>query len=68
MRSLLTHLDSQHPLRSAVTKLLDRLISERDWAAQEVLHMLLDLPLQQGSREVIHVDCCRNKQQDSILS
>jgi hypothetical protein len=29
-----------------VNKLLNHLIGERDWAAQEVFHMLLHLPLQ----------------------
>jgi hypothetical protein len=46
MQTLLANLSSGHPLQSAVNKLLNRLDGERDWAAQEVFHMLLHLPLQ----------------------
>jgi hypothetical protein len=36
---------------------MNRLIGERDWPAQEVYHLLLDFPLQDGTRVVINVDC-----------
>ena len=40
-----------------MSKLLNKLISERDWSAQEVSHILLSLPLQDSSRQVVTVDC-----------
>jgi hypothetical protein len=44
------------PFQSMVTKLMNKLISERDYAAQEVCHLLLSLPLKQSSWTPIHVD------------
>lgn len=35
---------------------MNKLVAERDWSAQEVCHMLLNLKLQQGSHQVISVD------------
>ncbi|EED13561.1 hypothetical protein TSTA_098180 [Talaromyces stipitatus ATCC 10500] len=37
--------------------MMNHLIGERDWSAQEVLHFLLDLPLQASSRVTITMDC-----------
>jgi helitron helicase-like protein/uncharacterized protein DUF6570/PIF1-like helicase len=67
MESLLTRVNPDHPLRSAVNKLLNRLIGERDWAAQEVFHMLLKLPLQQSSRQVVRVNCYPDSQQGAAF-
>jgi hypothetical protein len=36
---------------------VNRLIGERDWAAQEVSHLLFGIPLYTGSRQVITFDC-----------
>jgi ATP-dependent DNA helicase PIF1 len=44
------------PFQSMVTKLMNKLIGERDYAAQEVCHLLLSLPLKQSSRTPIYVD------------
>jgi hypothetical protein len=40
-----------------VSKLLNKLIGKRDWSAQEVSHILLGLPLQDSSHQVVTVDC-----------
>ena len=56
MKNLLPTLNNRHPLLSVVTKMMNRLIGERDWSAQEVCH-LLDLPLQGSSRVTLSVDC-----------
>jgi hypothetical protein len=37
------------PFQSMVTKLMNKLIGKRDYAAQEVCHLLLSLPLKQSS-------------------
>lgn len=36
---------------------MNRLIGERDWAAQEVSHIIFGIPLHSSSRQVIHFDC-----------
>lgn len=63
MRQLLPRVNSRNPLLSAVTKLMNRLIGERDWSAQEVCHLLLNLSLEQGSRSVVPVDLRPEDQQ-----
>jgi len=42
---------------SFVSKIMNRLIGERDYSVQEVCHLLLGLPLQEDSRVVRSVDC-----------
>jgi hypothetical protein len=44
------------PYQSMVTKLMNKLIEERGYSAQEVMHLLLNLELSQGSRAFISVD------------
>ncbi|EED14664.1 conserved hypothetical protein [Talaromyces stipitatus ATCC 10500] len=57
MKSFLPRLNEKNPFLSAVSKMMNHLIGERDWSAQEVLHLLLDLPLQASSRITITMDC-----------
>ena len=64
MKRLLPSINTNRPVLSAVTKLMNQLIAERDWSAQEVCHILLDLPLQHGSRQVLNVDVRPEDQQD----
>jgi hypothetical protein len=54
------------PYQSMVTKLMNKLIGERDYSAQEVMHLLLNLELSQGSRAFISVDL-RHPDQHSHL-
>lgn len=42
---------------SYATKIVNRLIGERDWSAQEVSHLLFEIPLFSSSRQVITFDC-----------
>ncbi|KAJ5171639.1 hypothetical protein N7492_004232 [Penicillium capsulatum] len=56
MQTAIQGANRNRPLQSAVHKLLNRLIGNRDCSAQEVLHFLLGLPLQMASRDVIPVD------------
>jgi Helitron helicase-like domain at N-terminus/Domain of unknown function (DUF6570)/PIF1-like helicase/DNA helicase Pif1, 2B domain len=44
-------------LLSFVAKVMNKLVAERDYSAQEVCHILLGLPLQEHSRVVRLVDC-----------
>ncbi|EKG09312.1 hypothetical protein MPH_13668 [Macrophomina phaseolina MS6] len=57
LAKVLPQVSTQYPLLSLVSKVMNRLLGERDWSAQEVSHLLLNLPLQQGSRNVLNVDC-----------
>lgn len=45
------------PQLSFATKIVNRLIGERDWSAQEVSHLLFGIPLFSSSRQVITFDC-----------
>src|SRR3981081_2558722 len=37
--------------------MLNKLIGERDWSAQEISHVLLQLPVQRSSRMLVSLDC-----------
>ncbi|KAL9120832.1 MAG: hypothetical protein Q9187_002611 [Circinaria calcarea] len=43
---------------------MNSLISERDWSAQEICHLALSLPLQDGSRTVLAFDARLPNKQD----
>jgi hypothetical protein len=45
---------------------MNKLVGERDWSSQEVMHILLNIPLQQGSRDVITLDCRPNQDSQAI--
>jgi ATP-dependent DNA helicase PIF1 len=53
---IIPFVNEQRPLQSFVTKLMNKLIGDRDYSAQEVCHELLDLPLKKCSRESVNVD------------
>ncbi len=42
---ILLYTNERAPLLSFVSKMLNKLIGERDWSAQEVSHILLQLPV-----------------------
>ena len=54
---VLPHVNHYSPLMSFASRMLNKLIAERDWSAQEVSHILLDLPLQEASRVLTYLDC-----------
>jgi hypothetical protein len=56
-KSILPHISSHNPMVSFVSKLMNKLMGERDYSAQEICHVLLGLPLQEDSRVVQSVDC-----------
>jgi ATP-dependent DNA helicase PIF1 len=53
---ILRVVNPDRPFQSLVTKMMNQLIGERDWSAQEVCHYLLNLPLVNSSRDVVSVD------------
>ena len=54
---VLPYMNDRAPLLSFVSKILNKLIGERDWSAQEVSHILLQLPVQKSSRMLVGLDC-----------
>ena len=57
VKEVLPHLNCAKPLLSLVSKTMNKLIGECDWSAQEVCHLLLNIPPQSGSCTVITLDC-----------
>lgn len=56
IKQVLPNVNSRSPMISMATKIINNLIGERDWSAQEICHMLLGLDLTEGSRTVIDVN------------
>ena len=54
---ILPHTAHLQPLLSFSSRLMNKLIAERDYSAQEISHLLLNIPLQEGTRTVVTVDC-----------
>ena len=64
---ILPHVNNQAPLLSFVSRMLNKVIAERDWSAQEVSHILLQLPVQSSSRAVVSLDCRPEDQQANLI-
>ena len=47
--------------------MLNKLIGERDWSAQEVSHILLQLPVQKSSRMLVNLDCRPEEVQRDLI-
>src|SRR5258706_6468557 len=47
--------------------MLNKLIGERDWSAQEVSHILLQLPVQKSSRMLVSLDCRPEEAQRDLI-
>ncbi|KAM4061282.1 PIF1-like helicase [Hirsutella rhossiliensis] len=59
---VLPHTAHHQPLLSFSSRLMNKLIAERDYSAQEISHLLLNIPLQEGTRMVVYVDCRPSEQ------
>jgi ATP-dependent DNA helicase PIF1 len=64
---VLPFVNNRAPLLSFVSKMLNKLIRERDWSAQEVSYILLRLPVQESSRQVVNLDCRPEDQQKVLI-
>jgi len=64
---VLKYTSDKSPLLSFTSKMLNKLVGERDYSAQEVSHILLQLPMSKGSREVRVVDCRPEEKQDETV-
>ena len=56
VQSILPHISDNNSMVSFVSKLMNKVIGERDYSPQEICHILLGLPLQEDSRVVQSVD------------
>ncbi len=56
LQSVMLRVSDRAPLLSLAIKLMNKLIAERDWSAQEVCHHLLQLDLRSSSRAVQDLD------------
>ena len=66
-KEVIKHVSSRTPLLPFTAKLLNKSVGGRDWAAQEVSHILLNLPLVSSSLDVVTLDCRpESSQQDAI--
>jgi ATP-dependent DNA helicase PIF1 len=52
---------------SFVSKMLNKLIGEWDWSAQEVSYLFLQIPVQDSSRGVVSLDCRPEETQDDLI-
>lgn len=57
LKELIPKVSHAQPMVSLVAKMMNRLVSERDWPAMEVAHHLLGLPLVECSHVFVRVDC-----------
>lgn len=65
---VLPYINDRAPLLSFVSRMLNKLIGERDWSAQEVSHILLQLPVQKSSQMLVSLDCrLEDVQRDLIV-
>src|SRR5277367_5612343 len=64
---ILLYINDQAPLLSFVSKMLNKLIGERDWSAQEVSHILLQLLVQKSSWMLVSLDCRLEEVQRDLI-
>ncbi|KJZ68848.1 hypothetical protein HIM_11766 [Hirsutella minnesotensis 3608] len=61
------YVSHQIPLLSFASRLMNKLLAERDFSGQEICHVLLNCELQEGTRVVRAVDCRPYEQQGRSL-
>jgi hypothetical protein len=54
----------RRPITSFAARLLNKLVGERDWSAQEISHILLKIPQQKSTRQCMVLDCRPDQAQD----
>ena len=64
---VLPYINDRAPLLSFISKMLNKLIGECDWSAQEVSHLLLQLLVQKSSRIVANLDCRPEEAQSELI-
>ena len=64
---ILLYINDPAPPLSFVSKILNKLIREWDWSAQDVSHLLLQLLVQNSSRGVVSLDCRPEEVQNDLI-
>jgi ATP-dependent DNA helicase PIF1 len=64
---VLPYVNDRVPLLSFVSRMLNKLIGERDWSAQEISHILLQFPVQKSSRVLVNLDCRPEEVQRDLI-
>ncbi|KAG6173479.1 hypothetical protein E4U36_000861 [Claviceps purpurea] len=67
VKSVLPHVSDSRLVVSLAAKSLNKLLVERDWGSQEVVFLLLDLALVEGSRIVLTLDCRAEQDRDAVV-
>ncbi|KAG6020589.1 hypothetical protein E4U19_006259 [Claviceps sp. Clav32 group G5] len=67
VKGVIPHMSDSRPVVSLAARTLNKLLVERDWRSQEVSHLPLDLPLVQGSRVVLTLDCRTEQDRDAVV-
>ena len=66
--AVLPKVSHSNSMVSFVSKFMNKLIAERDYSSQEVSHILLGLPLHEGTRVVLSVDCRPLNEQSQMVT
>ncbi|RYC76974.1 hypothetical protein BFJ63_vAg20151, partial [Fusarium oxysporum f. sp. narcissi] len=66
-RQILPYVSHQNPLLSFASRLMNKLLGERDFSGQEICHILLNCELQESTRVIRAVDCRPYEQQGRSL-
>jgi hypothetical protein len=61
-------IDAPNALQKLVASTLNKLVAERDWSAQEVCHVLLNLPMTISTRTVVTLDCRPERNQQEMVT
>jgi hypothetical protein len=64
---ILPYVNDRAPLLSFVSKMLNKVIAEHDWSAQEVSYILLQLLVQSSSQAVVSFDCRPKDVQSNLI-
>jgi hypothetical protein len=64
---ILPYVNNRAPLLLFVSKMLNKVIAECDWSAQEVSHILLQLSVQSSSQVMVSLDCCPGDMQSNLI-
>ncbi|KAK3396242.1 hypothetical protein B0T20DRAFT_481244 [Sordaria brevicollis] len=65
-QQVIPQLNTNNSIKQFAAKFMNKLVAERNWSAQEVCHILLELPLQASTRVVVFIDC-RHRNQNGII-
>ena len=54
---VLPYVNDRSPLLSFKSKILNKIVGERDWSAQVISHIWLEIPVQKSSHKLVNLDC-----------